>query len=65
MSREKPIAWLIREDFGVNRPRVMAGKMYVSEDAARAAAVRLTNRHRLCTAFPVFNPTPKQLGWVT
>ena len=59
---EKPIAWLIRESGHQGQaPRVMSGKMFISEDAARAAAMRLTNRHWLRQAFPVFNPTGEQL----
>lgn len=62
---ERPIAWLIRETYGVNRPRVMSGRMYKSEDAAHVAAMRLTNRHRLCQAFPVFEPTGEQLRGIS
>lgn len=60
--KEKPIAWLMRESGHDGRSsRVMSGHMWLSEDAARAAAKRMTNRHWLRQAFPVFNPTPEQM----
>jgi hypothetical protein len=53
---QPPVAWLIREMRGPKRDqlRVMAGKVFLSEETANAAAARLTNRWRLCMAFPVF-----------
>jgi hypothetical protein len=62
---DRPIAWLMRES-GHNgeSPRVMSGRMWISEEAARAAARRMTNRHWLRQAFPVFNPTEEQLAGV-
>lgn len=61
---EQPIAWLIREMRGPHRdqPRVMPMTMFKNRHTAEVAAVRLTGRQRLCIAFPVFNPSARQLG---
>lgn len=62
---DEPIAWLIRETYlkngGAYLPRVMAGKIFVTEEAALAAAARMTNRYWTREAFPVFEPTLAQL----
>jgi hypothetical protein len=63
---DRPIAWLIRESGPQGQsPRVMSGRMFISEDAARAAAHRLTTRHWLRQAFPVFEPTGEQLRGIS
>lgn len=50
----KPCAWLLRETFRVGRPRVLSGRMFVSEDAAKAAALRMSrNSRRTIEAFAV------------
>jgi hypothetical protein len=62
----KPIAWLIRESGARTggSPRVMAGKMYVTREAAIVAAARMSSRFWKREAFPVFEPTADQLeGW--
>lgn len=63
MSAGRPIAWLMREtDPDGGRPRVMSGRIWLSEESARAAALRMRSQHWKREPFPVFEPTPEQLA---
>jgi hypothetical protein len=57
----KPVAWLIRESGGQNglSPRVMSGRMFVTEASAQAAAKRMSGGRWTREAFPVFAAPPE------
>jgi hypothetical protein len=61
---ERPIAWMVVETTrnGSSRPRVMSGRLWLTEDAARVAAKRMCSDQWLRVAAPVFAPTAEQLA---
>jgi hypothetical protein len=56
VTKGKPVAWLMREvgDWEGSKPRVVSGRMWVSEDAARAAAKRMNGGRWRREVFPVY-----------
>ena len=58
---EEPIAWLIRATWTGGPSTILAGAVFKSAKTANAAAKRMSNRFKQCTAVPVFEPTVQQL----